>query len=571
MELNTVLIENNLRLDGQQPCGKLKWLEEGYRNTQDFWHALKSAHGSRFGMPGTSSLFSRYNFYHDIISGNLNNTAPALCWYDLTAGFKEISYGDLGAMAAAKASTWTRLGLCPKETLCIIRHMGLDLAVDLLAALKTGTKVSFLPPQGKGFLKRRLEVLKPDHIVIDEQYLSLLSAWSKQVLAEGHAVDGAHPGLERFYVYPSGQAVFSCFDPCSHMPWVPTDITSDAAYLCALRDGMIGMGLGPGQIYAAPGFNLLETQPALFLSGLLCGATYLHLLPEDIAANQELVTQYSIKAFGVSKRVRDILLKSPVDAGNSWECWFRNPAESFDMEQWQLFVRNLKLENAYSFNLKWDASLGGCSFFSVRRKGMAHMNVLPAPGSAWMLADPSGGAEAVGDSGVFCISAPGAQEEEMKATAGIIAGNRGEWIFAGTNIISREGRTYPVDEILETLLEMQTRFTFWCSIAEVPLADAGSGSRIVLLVFTGGRTDIDEAILMSEIRKAIAEEMGDEFQPNRIVFFPLYPRFQSDMEVDHDWCRSLYLTGALFRRSRGEFFCCITRLRSCILQAGAAV
>ncbi len=569
--LNTDLIENDLRLDGQQPCGKLEWLEEGHRNTQGFWRALKSTHDSFFDISAASVLFNKYNFYHDIITRNRNNTAPALCLYDLTADFREISYSQLGTMASAKASMWARLGLHPEESLCIIRPMGLDLVVDLLAALKTGLKVSFLPPQGKAFLERRLEALKPDHIVIDEQYVSLIPAWSDKVLTEAQAGEDTQLGLERFYVYPSGQAIFSCFDPCSHKPWLPMDVTSDAAYLCGLSDGIIGLGLGPGQVYAAPGFHLLETQPALLLAGLFCGATYLHLLPEDIAADPELVTRRSIKAFGMSKSVRDILLENQVNVDNAWESWFRNPAESSDMEQWQLFVQNLKLENAYSFNLKWDATLGGCSFFSVRRKGRAHMNVLPTPGSAWMLTDPSGGdSEAIGDSGVFCISSPGALEEEMRATTSLIAGNRGEWIFTGTSICSKEGRSYPVDEIYEILRNVLGRFHLFCSITDVPFADTGSGPRIVLLVFTGGRTDIDEAVLMSKIREAIAEEMGDEFQPDRIVFFPLYPRFLSDMEVDHDWCHSQYLTGALSRRSRGEIFRCITRLRACIFQAGAA-
>ncbi|MCJ7618491.1 MAG: hypothetical protein MUO43_18365, partial [Desulfobacterales bacterium] len=391
--LNIDLIENDLRLGGQQPCGKLEWLEEGHRNTQDFWRALKSTHDSFFDISGASVLFNKYNFYHDIITRNRNNTAPALCLYDLAAGFREISYSQLGSMASAKASVWARLGLHPEESLCIIRPMGLDLAIDLLAALKTGLKVSFLPPQGKSFLERRLEALKPDHIVIDEQHLSLLTAWSDKVLTEVRAGKDTQLGLERFYVYPAGQAVFSCFDPCSHKPWLPMDITSDAAYLCGLSDGIIALGLRPGQVYAAPGFHLLETQPALLLAGLFCGATYLHLLPEDIAADPELVTRRSIKAFGMSKRVRDILLENPVNINNAWEGWFRNPAESSDMEQWQLFVRDLKLENVYAFNLKCDIMFGGCSFFSVRRKGMAHMNVLPAPGRAWSLADSS-----VGDS-----------------------------------------------------------------------------------------------------------------------------------------------------------------------------
>jgi hypothetical protein len=568
--LNTAIIENDLRLDGQQPCGKLEWLEEGHRNTQDFWRALKSTHDSFFDISGASVLFNKYNFYHDIITRNRNNTAPALCLYDLAAGFREISYSQLGTMASAKASVWASLGLRPEESLCIIRLMGLDLIIDLLAALKAGLKVSFLPPQGKSFLERRLEALKPDHIVIDEQYLSLLSAWSDKVLTEAQAGEDTQLGLERFYVYPSGQPVFSCFDPCSHKPWLPMDITSDAAYLCGLSDGIIGLGLGPGQVYTAPGFHLLETQPALLLAGLFCGATYLHLSPEDIAADPELVTRRYIKAFGMSKSVRDILLENPVNIDNAWESWFRNPAESSDMEQWQLFVRDLKLENAYAFNLKCDAAFGGCSFFSVRRKGMAHMNVLPAPGRAWSLADPSGGdSEAIGDSGVFCLSAPGAPDEEKRSTTSLIAGSSGEWVFTGTSICSREGRSYPADEIHEILLNVLGRSNLFCSISDVSLSDTGRGSRIVLLVFKGSRADIDETVLTSKIRGTIAEEMGNEFQPDRIVLFSIYPRFLSDKEVDHDWCRSQYLTGGLSRRSRGEIFRCITRLRECVLQSGA--
>ena len=565
--LNTASIENEMRLDGQEPCGKLEWLEQSYRNTHDFWHALKSAHDARFGMHGASVLFSRYNFYHDIIVRNRNRSAPAFCWYDATAGFREISFSELGAMAAAKSRAWARLGLRPEEILCIVRQMGLDMAVDLVAALKTGCTVAFLPPQGKGFLQRRLEALEPHHIVMDEAYLSLVPAWSTHVVREEEAGEDTHRGPpEPLAVYLSGHAVLRCFDPCSPTPWVPADITSDAVYLCGLRDGMLGLGLGPGQVYAAPGFHLLETQPALLLAGLLSGATYLHLVPEDIAADPERVTRQPIKTFGVSTRVRDILLENPVDVGSAWECWFRNPAESFDLERWQLFVRDLKLDNAYAFNLKWDAPQGGCSFFSLRRKGMAHMNVMPAPGTAWSLADPSGGdSEAPGDSGAFCLAAPGAPEEEKRVTASIIAGNRGEWILAGTTLWGRGGRAYPVDEILETLRNAPARAPFFYSVTHVPLADAGSNPRIALLVFTGAKAHGGEAVVMSQIREAIAEDMGDEFQPDSILFFPLYPRLLSGTEVDHDWSRSQYLAGALFRKSRSEIFRCITRLRGWVL------
>ena len=148
-ELNTALIEDELRRDSQQSCGKLQWLEDSYKKPEEFCRGLKSAFDARFAMQGASSLFTRYDFYYDIIVRNRDNTAPALFWNDLADGLSEISYRDLGIKARGKASLWAHLGLEPGRTLCIIRPMGLDLAVDLLAALMTGCRISFLPPPGK--------------------------------------------------------------------------------------------------------------------------------------------------------------------------------------------------------------------------------------------------------------------------------------------------------------------------------------------------------------------------------------------------------------------------------------
>jgi hypothetical protein len=208
--------------------------------------------------------------------------------------------------------------------------------------------------------------------------------------------------------------------------------------------------------------------------------------------------------------------------------------------------------------------------FSIRRKGMAHLNVMPVPGGAWCLGDLSGGDFAsFTDIGIYSLSVPGSPEEETRATADIIAKNGHEWIFAGINTFNREGRIFPVEEILLSLRDMEARYRFFCSIVDVPLIDPGSGHRIVLLVFRGANTVFNEARLLSEIRSVITREMGDEFQPDKIEFFPIYPRFLSVTEVDHQWCRSQYLTGALFRRSRGKIFQCITRLRECIMDVEA--
>jgi hypothetical protein len=565
--LETAIMENDLRLDGQQPCGKLEWLEESYRDSESFWQSLKQAYDARSAVRGVSSIFGKYNFYYDIVVRNVNNPSPALCWHDTVSGFRDISYRELGSMAAAKAASWARSGLKPGQGLCIIRPLCLDLIVETLAALKTGCMISFLPLQGRGFLQRRLEALQPDFIASDPLYLSKISVWTEKILMEGAPREDVSFERERSFTYSTGQTVFICFNPCGDETIIPSEITSDSAYLCALRDGMISLGLGSDQVYAAPGFHCMESYPGLLLAGLLCGATYLHLTPKAIAENPEIVVEKQIKAFGVSKKVRDILLEKPVDIGSSWECWFRNPAESADLEQWHYFIRSLKLDKSYAFNLRWDAAMCGCSLFSVRRKGTAHMNVLPVPGSIWCLGDLSGGGnESSTDIGAFTVSAPGASEKEQRATCDIIARNRQEWIFAGITTSHREGRNIPFQEILDSLRIMGTRYAFFCSFVDAPRVDPSSGNHIILLVFRGDKRDFNEARISSEIRSAITQEMGDEFQPDRIEFFPLYPRFLTDMAVDHQWCRNQYFTGSLGRRARGEIFQCITRLRGCIMK-----
>jgi hypothetical protein len=87
----------------------------------------------------------------------------------------------------------------------------------------------------------------------------------------------------------------------------------------------------------------------------------------------------------------------------------------------------------------------------------------------------------------------------------------------------------------------------------------------VLLAFRGSKTIIEDGRLLSEIRSVVADDMGDEFQPDKIELFPLYPRFLPDMQVDHAWCRTQYLNGSLFRRKKVDFFRNMTRLRECIM------
>jgi hypothetical protein len=558
--LNISMIERQLCVERLEAPGKLAWLEKSYRDPLAFWQALKHTQDSSLPYPGKSTPFGNYDFYHDIVVRNQQNKAPAFCWHDRLTGWQKISYSRLGALVSRKEVVWLKHGVQPGQKVCIVLPLEVKYVVSLLTALKLGLTFSSLPPQGNLFLQNRLEALSPEFIATDEMYLSMLAPWRDSIIPEETVGEDSTTPSEHSHSYATGDIVSLCFDPSSETPQAPKEVTSDAAYLCPLRDGSIALGIRPGDVLAAPGFHFLETQPGLLMACLLNGGTYLHLEADDVAENPQLLSEQPIRVLGVSRRLRDILLEKPVKLGKPLYYWFRNPAESMDIELWQRFVEISELENVYSGNVKHEAILGGCSLFSVKRQGQTHSQVLPAAGVPWGLADPgSGEVGAYGDFGAFCPATPGQENGEKTAVASILTRSSEGWLFVGSRVSGRTGRTYPVDEILVAISNLP--HCSHCCVVEVPAFGPDVEPTFALLLFVGGRTGVDQASVRKEVLATIAREMGREFFPNRIQFFPLYPRGDGEGNVDHDWCRDQYLMGALFRKSREEMYRSLAQLR----------
>jgi hypothetical protein len=560
-------IENDLRIEEQQSCPGLSWLNDSYGDGLEFWRSLKNAADDLFPVKTTSALFQRYNLYYDFLLRNLNSPAPAFIFYEANSGFKNLSYRELHERALEKTALWKSLGVDEQQTVCVIRTIGVELIVELAAALQIGCRVVFLPPLGRSYLQKRLALLGPARISCAKIHLSLLSdVFREKILTEASKENKINGERGVFFTYLPGRSVYAVFDPCTEKLPIVKDIKSDAVYLGALRDGLIALGLGPGKIYAAPGFHFLETCPWFFLAGLLCGATYLHLTPQDIKENPQVTVAKKINVFGVSKTVRDILLEKPVNADGVWQTWFRNPAESADLDQWHHFSRSLNLSKSYSFNMRWNAAAGGCHLFSVRRKGSAHTGVLPSSGMNWQLAALSGtGEESLSDFGVLAVLPPGSPAGDEKITTGDMIVKKGnEWLFLGVEFLNREGRFYPADEILDVLKKAVKNVYF--SLSAVPAAEPAGHVLISLLVFCGNEKKISRERILKNIREIIAEEMGDEFQPDKVELFSLYPRFTQDGEVNHEWCRAGYLTTDLRKKAKDEVYMNITRMRSFLIQ-----
>lgn len=559
--LDLSLIEKDLSRGPDGPVGPMRWLQASHDDPTSFWRALLVANGALFPWPGKSSLYRKYDFFHDIIARNQQNPSPAFRWFQERTGWRELGYRQLGRLAAERATHWAGQGAHAGQKLCLISYLNDQFLVSFLAALKIGLVVSLLPPSGRSFLRRRLEAVTPDFIWAEEEYVPLISEYHEMLLSD-RASGRSTEDESRSHSYAAGKTFALAFDPTTPTPHVPRELGSDTAYLCAMRDGMVALGLKPGEGLAAPGLGIMETQPALLLACLLNGATFVHLDESTLAHKPKLLAEGRLRAVGVTDAVREMLLDGPVEVGKAWDFWFRDPAESQDIEEWREFVKVLQLSDAFAGNLRWNASLGGCILFSIRRKGSPHPNMLPAAGVPWKLVDPADDKrESLWGHGLFAVRPPEMEVEDGVVAGGMLAPRKHEWMFVRPVLSRRSGRCYPVQEVLEALLSLP--FGAFCSMVEVPASGAGNSSIFVLLVFVGGRK-VNEAQLAEAIRKKVLRELGREFLPDRIQVLELHPRRGQDGEIDHEWCGKEFLSGALSRRSRGEVTRCLTELRDLI-------
>lgn len=568
--LELELMERQLYGDRVGTPLPLPWLEESFAAPRPFWELIKRVHDRSHRLPAKSVPFVEYDFYTDIVRRVAGET-PALIWYGTEAVRRSLSYAELAARADQLAATWSAAGAAAGQVACIVLPVGATFAVALLAALKLGLVVSVLPPGGRAFIARRLAALAAEHLITSQVYATLFPRWegSRLSVDDGGAaaLAGGDEAAVRPCGYPSGSPCALLFDPC--VPGdelaAPVPLSADAAYLFPLRDALLAMGLRPRQVLAAAGLHAQETQPALLLSCLLVGATYLHLELEDLERDPGALLNQPLRALALDERARDLLLRRPLPAlGERCGHWIRNPGGSRHLEPWQRFIAANGLDNAWALNVKWDAARGGCTLFSPRRRGLAHAEVLPAAGAAWRLGDLIDPAQpAGGDHGAVFLAGPEAAVDDGTATASVISRHGGLWYFGGSLGVGRQGRHYPLAEVLAALTAPADLPPL--SLCDVPRGGDGGDPLIVLIVFVGHEA-LDQAALRRTLQQRVQGAMGDEFLPDRIVFFELLPRYLDDGEIDHAWCRDQYVRGELYRKAGDELHGCITGLRQRIVE-----
>ncbi|WP_437509759.1 AMP-binding protein [Sorangium sp. So ce1099] len=561
----------DLEADRHNAPPDLSWIEASTRDPGPFWAALADHHASLRAPRPWSRPGERFDLYHDMVVRHLAPERPALRWHERASGWSALSFAELHARVSRKAGEWVAQEVAPGDVLAIVLPPGPAYLVALLAALRLGLCVSVLPPLGDRWLRRRLAKLGPRHVVTEPEYRSLLGGDFEALVLRDRLP--THPYPERWHTYAPGEIVGLFFSPLREPLDAPAKLTADMAYLGAVRDGLFSYLLGPGDALAAPGFHPLQCQPALLFATLLAGATFLEAPLAEVIADPAILTKQSLRAVGIHRALRDALALAPRGAPQGWDAWFKDPAEPFDVEAWRRFVEAQGIEGTPHLNLLIDAAAGGCSLISARRRGGndgvgpakrfggPDWRVAPAPGVPFTLEDVNGsGDEAAAAYGLFVPEPPG------KGYV-VLAKSGPEYACAGTVTPRRDGRVYPRDEVVDAVKDLP--FVAGASVVALPSGSASAGPTFALVVFTGAEaTEAAAAATPAReraIARAITAHVGAEFVPDRVSFYPLYPRMKGEA-LDADRVEADYRTGMLARKARRPMFAALTALRKrCVL------
>ncbi|NMO18643.1 AMP-binding protein [Pyxidicoccus fallax] len=533
------------------------WLQRSWTDPEGFAAALAPAHAGR-GAPFKSRTGQHHDFFHDLIGRHATTERIALRAYDRAVGWRTLSYRQLHEQAARRATAWEQRGVKPGARVCLLYHPGPELWVSLGAALGLGACVSLLPPVGRRFVSRRLAVLDPEHVAAEPHQAPFLGPYAPRLLP---TAGPATPALASHSYKPEAR-VGLLFSPLVNPPSTPVPLRAGDAWLGALVDGALTFALAPGDHLAAPGFHPLQHLPALIFTTLLRGATYLHLELSDLEERPTLLTEYPVRALGVTPALRDLLLRTRTPLRNVGG-WFRNPEGPLDWQAWRAWVKGCGLESVPCSNVLVDAAAGGAVLASPRRVGDVHTEVAPAPGRRWALKDLNGsGQPAAGDMGLFTLlPAEGRPPGHV-----VLSCVRQRYHYGGTLEPRREGRVLPAAEVTEALEGVEPPCS--TSLLTVPTGGLGGELRSVLLVFTGSPSEGAQPSL-AELRRRFELQLGTEFVPDRFEVFPLYPRLREG-RVDDAWCHTQYLTGALYQKAGAPLFQTLTALRARLRQAPGA-
>lgn len=565
-----------------RPWAAAAWLESSWSAPDAFQQALIDYHATLYAPHGKSGA-AGIDFYHDAVLRFAMTERVALRWQvrlgDGERILRSLSYAELHERAAVLASQLRERGHKPGDVLCILLLPSDWLLIALFAALRIGATVCLVPPRGQQYVARRIRAAKPAGILTERLYSKLCPAGSPAPLLVGTKEDeGLRRGLpdDRSHTYAPAAPAFLLPSPLRDPPAQPVPLPAHLAYVRALADGLLSFGLKPGDGLCAPlpDFDPAQYYPALILSTLLSGATLVLCDTATLAKDPAVLQRLGISCLGLGAGLRDGLRKLPSAACAPLarlHRWFRSALEPLDVFAWRDLDQRCALSQVPRLQLVYEAASGGALLVSSLYKGDASLLLWPAPGFAWKLApvDVLGSTQAApGQSGLFLPA--GAKKEQAFLILAKASTSSGDGYFlAGFTGPRRSGQIYPQSEVAEALSGL--RGVIGVTSLAVPEAAEPLRWSFVLLIFTGANPQ--EPGLRSQIEQQITFALGSEFQPDHVEVFALFPKRLgppdkplAERPMDHAWCRSSYLIGALSQKMQRRSTQILTALRESALR-----
>ncbi len=559
-------MRSSLEVQGERDVPALEWVERSQEHPRPFWQELFAFHSGVGGLPAKSTPFGGYALYADLVLRHIRRERVALRWYSPHHGWRGLSYDELHAAASARARSWAGAGVAQGALVALVMPLGPELLVALAACLRLGAVFSWLPPEGSRFVQRRLEALGADFHVSLELYTNLLGGvevlWWERPGPDGPLDDAPS--------YPAAEPIAQLFSPLDLEPGVPRPLSARLAYHGAMRDAHLIFALAPGDNLAAPCLHPLQSQPALLFTALIAGACFCVVRKVELAADPSILAALPLRSIGLCAEVRDMLLAVRDKPKVQWEHWFRNPEEPYEYQKWRRLIADYDLAKVPVSNVVLDAASGGslvCSArrvtdydrATIKRSGVVvSQRVLPSPGLGWKLCDLNGsGQEVVGNTGILT-----ARGDDPLPAYLVVAREATEGMYAGAIGNRRVGCVYPWPEVVEALEDLP--FARGVTMVAAPVGGP-EGHVFVLVVFVGPVADHEEqsAAWEEEARRLVRLRLGHRMQPDRVRFYPLYPRAEEGA-LDQLWVQEQFQTGGLFRRAHRPLFQTLTALREVV-------
>ncbi|MFZ5893384.1 MAG: AMP-binding protein [Myxococcota bacterium] len=522
-----------------------RWLPVAYADPEAFeqalydWVALR-----RSGLK--ASRTGPFDLYGDCVLAHLGAKKRATVVAS-TRGVQQLSYEELHRRSGALYSAWRARGVEPGQVVLLGLPVGIDYAIALVTALRLGVVLCPAPAAGPAFLHQRLLDAKPDFAVLRERDQALLRNLSTQQLPIAGERD---LGAADSYSYATDEAALRCFSAFGREPLAPLDVPAGMLHAALLRDSQLVFALDSSDTLAAPGWDPLLCQPSLLLTCLFAGAAYAELGVEDVIREPRLLDAVGASLLGVSPRLRDgftLLSEWPT---NSVRAWFRSLTHALDWSEWERLGQLSNAKGIACFNMALAQSAGGALLFGARLKQDPNLRAWPVPGRPWLLTEVAGGTlESFGDAGVYT---PTLEEEAIAGVPQLVLSRklRG-YECSGAIDLGPDAQAYPIEEVSRVV----ARHPLVAHASVVVSGGRGiNGANVTLLAFVE-----DGALERGELLRWLEGEMGQRYLPSRVEVFALQPRVGEE-GIDHGWCRSQYLSGALTKKARDPLFRMISRL-----------